>query len=234
MCSAEISCLFCLPNFFSLNMCNMTLWVERGSWRLSGSQQWSCYDMWRQGSWEKGQKALVSRSVVSSASIVSRVVGNQQYVFHLCSWALHDLPLCSALVGFWDRRIRFGLSARNPTWKVWDWLTVTDSGLGLTPIWVTRTENLSGGMFGECKQQKPGLGSIPSCVGKSKRRPRPICLVSLPWNILISFFSVPEVPTTVWRQGICGVCRQTMYLCLLSQGEAFHGRSRKILLKSLA
>lgn len=61
----------------------------------------------------EGPEASVSHSVLSSASIVSRVVGNPHYVFHLCSCTYQGLRLCPSGI----LRIRFEMRVHSLTWE---------------------------------------------------------------------------------------------------------------------
>ena len=61
----------------------------------------------------EGPEASVSHSVLSSASIVSHVVGNQQYVFQLRSWTYHAVPFCPSGIP----RIGSERSMHSPMWE---------------------------------------------------------------------------------------------------------------------
>lgn len=61
----------------------------------------------------EGPEASVSHSVLSSASIVSHVVGNQQYVFQLRSWTYRGVPFCPSGIP----RIGSELSMHSLTWE---------------------------------------------------------------------------------------------------------------------
>lgn len=105
----------------------------------------------------EGPEASVSHSVVSSASIVSRVVGNQKYVFHLYSWTYYGLLFRSAQVGFWNAGVRIALTMSNPTWEVWSRHRGSDGRLTLTSAWMRWTNSLSDGMFVDTNNRHLGL-----------------------------------------------------------------------------
>lgn len=108
----------------------------------------------------EGPEASVSRSVVSSASIVSRVVGNQKYVFHLYSWTYYSFPFCSSQ-GFWYIRVKFELTVSHPTWvaveKTYRYRLWTGSDICLSDM----NRKFVNGMFRDENSIHLGLAYFP-------------------------------------------------------------------------